>query len=173
MPNLPGAERYLKESEAIPIDSEEMNDEHDEEIDAYMAGLNLDERLRLAAAAGDSHYLRPAPTANKRQKYDASKLDDHLKQASENVIVTGTKQEYERYVPSIIAFGLMVMMLNCYPIIRLWQQFCDFCTEVNYVNKPTDIDEMAAKRDLPEAFPRWIAVWIMNKYVLEALASYK
>ena len=46
----------------------------------------------------------------------------------------------------------------------LWKQFKLFCVEIGYVQSAEDIEELCP--NVPVEFPQYIALWIMNKYVL-------
>jgi hypothetical protein len=56
----------------------------------------------------------------------------------------------------------MEMVANLkYQLSRLWEQFKQFCCDIDRVKHPHDIDNLCL--DLPADFPEWIAMWIMDK----------
>jgi hypothetical protein len=44
---------------------------------------------------------------------------------------------------------------------RLWEQFKQFCCDIDKVKHPDDVETLYP--GLPADFPEWIAMWIMDK----------
>lgn len=158
---LPGAASYFRECEGVT--PEEITDDNEEQMEACSATLAYD-REQDNMSPDSPHQLREPPMANKRSKYNVERLNQELKTASEGVVVASTKQEYERYVSEFLYITRVPLTLdsslNC---TSLWTQFCCFCVEVGFVVHVEEIEVMAQARNLPDSFPRWIALWIMNK----------
>ena len=86
---LRGAATYLQEAQ--DIDSLDVEEEQNEEIDSLLAACDLDDRQAV-----NSHYLREPDAISKRQKTSIEELTEHLDKASEQVVVESTLAEYRR-----------------------------------------------------------------------------
>lgn len=99
MIDLPGASAYLKELAAVS--PEEVNEDNEDEIEAYNAGIDFDNHVEdadlEAGVSDDTYHLRTPPMSNKHIKLDPEYLNNQLKKASEAIVVASTRTEYERF----------------------------------------------------------------------------
>ncbi|EPQ56080.1 hypothetical protein GLOTRDRAFT_128038 [Gloeophyllum trabeum ATCC 11539] len=132
---LGGAVNLLKELNQVAFEVAE--DEQDQEIEAFESGVDIDK-----CQESNPSYLRTPPASQKLQAPSPSshkELSQNLKKASEQIIVTNTRKEYN----------------------RLWASFTQFCAAIGYAATASAVDAMFP--NLPAAFPEWIAVWIMDR----------
>ncbi|OBZ78715.1 hypothetical protein A0H81_00663 [Grifola frondosa] len=144
LPALAGAATYLAEAQSVSLDA--VGDDHEEELESFQSAIEVE---RLQPGFNDlqletqtdlsASQLRLPELSSKRQKCDHNELFENLKVASQGVVCVQTRQEYQ----------------------RLWQQFTEFCAELQFVDDPEDIDKSFP--NFPKELPTWIAVWIMNR----------
>ncbi|KAJ7613243.1 hypothetical protein DFH06DRAFT_1344713 [Mycena polygramma] len=132
-PGAVGATAMLASAQAVG--SEAVQAENEEEVESMRAGFEMDER----GAQGTNRPDNVPESPNKVAKIQQEEMSKHLKVASENVIVEGTRAEYR----------------------RLWNQFIEFCTLIGCFKPTEDVDKLFMKP--PSEVPTWIALWIMNK----------
>lgn len=91
-------------------------------------------------------------------------MSKNLKTASQDIVVSNTLSEYRRCAACFHRAELI--SYNCLSS-RLWEQFKQFCCDIDRVKHPNDIDDLYYP-DLPADFPEWIAMWIMDRYALSS-----
>ncbi|OBZ74113.1 hypothetical protein A0H81_06467 [Grifola frondosa] len=132
MSALTGTVGTLRKAETVSMEAVE--EDQSEEIEALMSTFDIEDRQSI-----DLDYLRAPPESAKQQKVDYARFSENLKKASENVVLIGTHEEYN----------------------RLWRQFKEFTARLGYVKQPDDIETYG--KNVPAAFPQWISIWIMDK----------
>jgi len=120
-----------------------------------MAGVDIDNKQHESSGT----YLRQPAEHSKKCRLDTEMMAKNLKTASQNIIVSNTLSKYKR---CNISYSSHNSTINCQPF-RLWEQFKHFCGNVDKVKHADDIE--ALYPDLPADFPKWIAMWIMDKFV--------
>lgn len=144
------------------LDNEgEIVQEQEDAIDAVEldATLNADDTLDLnIKSTGDAlKKLKPPPA--KRSKLDSLQLEKHLELASQDVVVPGTRQEYERYVRVLsIQFNIKFCIF-----LRLYKGFLKFLVSLGQYTSSDDAEEAFKAKLRPAILPTFIALWIMDK----------
>lgn len=83
----------ILQAASADIDPAAIENDQDEEREAFEAGADIEDQL-----ATNKYYL--PPISKKRIKKDPQVMSKSLKSASADVIVSGTQNEYRRYVQS-------------------------------------------------------------------------
>ncbi|KAG1871446.1 hypothetical protein F4604DRAFT_1926179 [Suillus subluteus] len=133
IPPLGGAKRYLTDAAAM-VTYEAVADDQEEEIESLMAAVDIEHKQQESSGT----YLREQAEPSKKRRLDVDGMSKNLKTASQHVVVSNTLSEYR----------------------RLWEQFKQFCCDIDKVKHPDDVE--ALYPGLPADFPEWIAMWIMD-----------
>lgn len=131
---------------------EAIADDQEEEIESLMAAMDIEHKQQESS----STYLCEQAEPSKKRRLDVDGMSKNLKTASQHIVVSNTLSEYRRYdTPSY------AMQSSDRSPHRLWEQFKQFCGDIDKVKHPDDVE--ALYPGLLADFPKWIAMWIMDR----------
>jgi hypothetical protein len=110
-PSLPGGDRYLKESGST-VNYYAVAQDQEEEIEGIVSSAISD-----PVDLPNSHYFSTPISQDAREKPTPEQLSRQLKKASENVVVAGTLEEYNRYL-SLVKFNFDLISLQTLEAIQ-------------------------------------------------------
>ncbi|THH15859.1 hypothetical protein EUX98_g9395 [Antrodiella citrinella] len=138
---LSGAQQCLEEA-AAEVDELSIQAEQEDAIE-FLTGSITHGIMEDTAADDDDEENETNTESGEHvaKKARHEKYSKNLGTASGDTLVKKTRDEYA----------------------RLYEQFAEFCVEVGYVKKASDIEEFVLKRRVPAEVPTWVAVWVMDK----------